>query len=723
MCYKQFFVLFVLLLCSSIPGYAQRNQEEDTSPYSKAELVSEFEHIQPGTPFTLALKLSMDEGWHSYWQNPGDSGEPTEIEWELPSTFNLSPLQWPYPHRIDVGPLRSYGYSDEVFLLTDITPPTDLEPGTDLHIDAMAYWLICEEICLPAEEAISITLPVSSTVPLGSPDAIAIEQARTLLPQHLPGWTIEATSNSGSYVLQVTPPSGLEVDPEGAYFFSSAYEVIDHPAAQPITTEGNTYLVALQQSEYATAISERLVGTLVVRDGLSWDPNNPVPALAIDAPVIQAQFATPPANETALSLVWMLALAFAGGLLLNLMPCVFPVLSIKILGFAQQGDQHPSQVRRQGYTFGMGVLCSFWLLAILLLALRAAGNQIGWGFQLQSPLFVAGMALLFFSIGLNLLGVFEVGANGFQLGTGQAKEHGNHLKQSFFDGVLATLVATPCTAPFMGAALGAAVLLPTIQALLIFTALGLGMAAPYVLLSMTPPLVRKLPKPGPWMEVLKHVLAFPMLATTLWLTWVFGRQTGVDGVALLLLGLLLLGLALWIIGRWPSIQITTRLRWITRSIATTTLLLALGAVYMGATYEYDEQDNVTTASNWLPFSTEQVAQLRSEGQPVFIDFTAAWCLTCQVNKKTTLNNQAVQDAFTQKGVTLFQADWTNQDEEITRALEEHGRNGVPLYVLYTGSNDSPILLPEILTENIVLDALSDLPDKALASHQNTYLMN
>ena len=716
--FAEFFVLLVAYLLIPSRVYAQDIPDEDTSPYSHAELVSENEHIQPGTPFTLALKLTMDVGWHSYWQNPGDSGEPTEIDWDLPSTFAASPIQWPYPHSIDLGPLRSYGYSDQVLLLSEITPPAELEPGTDVHIQAMAYWLICEEICLPAEEAVSITLPVHASRAPPAEYAEAIAVSRSHLPQSLPTWTVEASNYSGSYVLQLTPPANQEFDVNGAYFFSSDYEVIDHPSAQPITKEGDAYLIALQQSEYATGPAERLRGTIVAKEGTSWDAEGVVPALAIDVPVTEALITPIERSEASGSLLWMLILAFAGGLLLNLMPCVFPVLSIKILGFAQQGNQQPAAIRRQGYLFGLGVVCSFLILAVVLLTLRAAGSQIGWGFQLQSPLFVAAMALLFFGIGLNLLGVFEFGSGIMQLGANRNAEPEHHLKRSFWDGVLATLVATPCTAPFMGAALGAAIVLPTVQALLIFTLLGLGMATPYVVLSLTPALVRKLPKPGPWMEVLKHVLAFPMLATTLWLTWVFGRQTGVDGVALLLLGILLLGLSLWILGRWPGIQITPRVRLITRSMFTLSFLLSLGAVYMGTTYTYAApENNGTTASNWLPFSQEQVAQLRSEGQPVFIDFTAAWCLTCQVNKKTTLNNKAVQDAFAQKGVTTFQADWTNQDEEITKALEEHGRSGVPLYVLYPGPDKSPVLLPEILTEGIVLEALQELPDKALAHNQ------
>ncbi len=696
-------------------------EREDTSPHSSAMLVSEDAWIQPGAPFTLGLRLSMDPGWHSYWENPGDSGEPTEIEWDLPERYAAGDIQWPYPERIDAPPFRTYGYSDEVLLLTEITPPADLQPGTRVDIEAMAYWLICEEICLPAEEAVSITLPVKNEEPAKGPDSEAFSTARSRHSASLEGWEFQAVSNTGSYALRITPPAGASVDMEGAYFFPSDNTTLEHAAPQPITRDGDTFLMALQQSEYAAGTADRLRGALVAGEGNSWDTEGRVRALRVDAGVEDAQSASAATGTTSsadsmFSLGWLLIFGFLGGLLLNLMPCVFPVLSIKILGFAQHGDQDRATMTKHGFVFGFGVIASFWVLAILLLALRAAGNQIGWGFQLQSPLFVAGMALLFFAIGLNLMGVFEIGGQLMRLGGRMERASTQHpYRESFLSGVLATLVATPCTAPFMGAALGAAIVLPAAEALMIFTSLGVGMAVPYVVFSMTPALVRRLPGPGPWMETFKQVLAFPMLATTTWLVWVFGNQTGIDGTALLLIGLLFLGLALWVIGRWPAVQISSRLRAITRGIAVAAVLVAALAVYSGASYQKTFIDTVSQDEDaaWQAFSTEQVESLRAEGRPVFVDFTAAWCLTCQVNKRTTLNTPTVQAAFREKGVALFQADWTNQDAEITRALEAHGRSGVPLYVLYTGSTDDAFtLLPEILTESIVLDALASLPDRS-----------
>ena len=713
---------FLVLLIPFLVGHidvsrAQEADPEDTSPYSSAELVSESTSVQPGTPFTLGLRLLMDPGWHSYWKNPGDSGEPTDIEWILPEGFTAGSIQWPYPERIDLPPLRTYGFYDEVLLLTEITPPANLEPGVELEITGTAYWLICEEICLPAEEALSLSIPIQASRPSPSPQAEAFTVARSKLPISLDNWVFEGTSQSGSYVLRVTSPAGELSSLEGAYFFAHDPTLLEHAAPQPMSRDGDSYLIALQESAYSTAPAERLKGVLVAAERHTFSTDG-VRAIEIDAPVQDAFFAAQQApNTSTSSLPWLLLLAFAGGLLLNLMPCVFPVLSIKILSFTENKTTNRKAVQIQGLTFGLGVLVSFWILAILLLVLRAAGSQIGWGFQLQSPLFVAGMATLFFVIGLNLMSVFEMGSILMRWGNKLTpSSRSSSFRRSFFDGVLATLVATPCTAPFMGAALGAAIVLPTYQALMIFTALGLGMALPYMVLSMNSNLSGRLPRPGAWMETLKQVLAFPMFLTTIWLIWVFGQQTGIDGVALMLTGLLLLGISLWIIGRWPDINLTLKIRAFTRITALLLFLAAVTIVYTGAIQDSSVVKNASGSSEvWQDFSPSEISQLRSEGRPVFIDFTAAWCLTCQVNKRTTLNSKTVLDAFQKKGVTLFQADWTNQDEEITQALEEHGRSGVPVYVLYTGIDEKPILLPEILTEEIVISALENLPDWTLAS--------
>ena len=694
--------------------------DDDPSPHSRATLVSDVASIQPGTPFTVALRMEMEGGWHSYWKNPGDSGQPTSIAWALPTGFSAGAIQWPYPHRIDAGPLTSYGYSDEVLLLTEITPPDDLVPGTTVTLAGAAEWLICADICLPAEEEIALTLPVRDATP--SPNDAwhdAVAAAEQAVPKSLSSWSVQASRSEGSYALTLTPPAGRDPALEGAHFFPDEKAVLDHAAPQPVSKDGDRYLMALQQSEYAQAPAERLTGVLVAPEGTTW--GGQARAMTVDVPVLSSQehaAAAAGGDRTSTALWWTLLSAFIGGVLLNLMPCVFPVLSVKMLGFARQGGDDDRTIRRHGLVFGVGVLVSFWVLAGALLGLRAAGSEVGWGFQLQSPLFVALMTMLFFGIGLNLLGVFEVG-NQLMSWSGRmersASEEG--FSGSFLSGVLATLVATPCTAPFMGAALGVALTLSTAGSLLVFTALGAGMATPYVALSMMPALLQRLPEPGAWMETLKQVLAFPMFAAAVWLLWVFGRQVGPDGMAFLLLGLLLLALAGWTVGRWSPLQISTRFRVATRSVAMLSLMGAIALGVMGAQHDAPAEDNARPSEGlaWASFSPDTVEQLRADGRPVFIDFTAAWCLTCQVNKRTTLTSDAVEQAFNAKNVALVRADWTNRDPAITRALEAHGRSGVPLYVLYEGDGSDPILLPEILTEDTVLEALDRIPGDTTAA--------
>ncbi|MYD19454.1 MAG: thiol:disulfide interchange protein [Rhodothermaceae bacterium] len=689
-----------MFICSS----STYGQSDDPSPFSEAALAGEFEWIAPGTPFTVGLTLRLDEEWHSYWINPGDVGEPVTLTWDLPAGFSAGPIQWPYPEKIDAEPLRSYGYSNAVTFLVTITPPDEV-PESPVTLSATADWLICKDVCLFAQETVALSLPVREALPTPGPYFEEIAVARAKLPVKDPAWTFEASHYSNSFALRVSPPTDAAPDLEGAYFFPAHLMLLEHAVDQPISQDGDAFVFALQQSEYATELPDRLQGVLVAGEGQYFDTARTVRALEIDVPL-----RTEADQNTSSTLPILILFALVGGLLLNLMPCVFPVLSIKLLSFAQHNKLDSATRTWHGVAFAAGVVVSFLVLAGLLFALRAAGSQIGWGFQLQSPLFVASMAFLFLAIGLNLFGVFDI--RGFTF-TGLNKSGASHsLTRSCLDGALATLVATPCTAPFMGAALGAAVVLPTTQALAIFVALGLGMAAPYVILSTFPVLFNKLPRPGQWMETLKHVLAFPMLGTTVWLAWVFGNQAGVNGLSLLLLGLLLFAVAAWIVGRWPSVQVTSTVRIVTRGIALIMTCMGIWFAYQGAQQESVSHADATSDGLWSAYSTEQVQQLSREGRPVFVDFTAAWCLTCQVNKKTTLSSSTLLSAFAEKDVVLMRADWTSRNAEITRALESHGRSGVPLYVLYLGNNDPPVLLPEVLTESIVMDALTLLPNRA-----------
>jgi thiol:disulfide interchange protein DsbD len=620
--------------------------------------------------------------------------------------------------------MTSYGYSDEVLLPVTITPPDTLTPGTTISLEGEANWLICADICLPARADLqhSVTVAEESSP---SDQAESIARAESKRPEPVEDWTVQAARSSGSYTLALTPPENHRPSLEGAYFFPAEKEVLDHAAPQTVSKAGETRLLALQQSSYADTPADRLRGVLVAPEGTTWDREGEVRAMRVDVPVdstlsdVASVAAASSSGGGSLSLPWALVFAFAGGLLLNLMPCVFPVISVKILGFAEQADEDDSSIRRHGMLFGAGVLTSMWVLAGVLLAVRAAGSQVGWGFQLQSPTFVALMALLFFGIGLNLLGVFEVGTRLMNLGGQlQSQTPNDGSLGAFLTGVLATIVATPCTAPFMGAALGLALTLSTFGAVLIFTALGVGMAVPYVGLSMAPGLLQKLPEPGAWMETLKQFFSFPMFATTIWLVWVFGQQAGNGGVAMLLFGLLLLGMAAWVVHRWSAPQLSSPVTLLTRGLVTTMIVGAVAAGVIGAGYgrttsasttETTAEEATEESSSWMEYSPSKVEEMRKEGRPVFVDFTAAWCLTCQVNERTVLNTDEVQDAFQERNVALIKADWTNRDPQITEALESHGRSGVPVYVLYPGDGSGPTLLPEVLTQDIVLNALDDLP--------------
>jgi len=705
---------------------AQSRASDNPSPHSEATLVSEQDAIVPGEPLTVGLRLEMDAGWHSYWKNPGASGEPTTLDWALPEDYETSGFQWPYPHRIEFGSLISYGYSDEVLLIATVTPPDTLTPGTTATLGGRAEWLICEEICLPAHSEVEVTLPVADEAPVESKRASAFEAARAKHPKRVSDWSVGAGRSGNRYTLILGAPDGARPDLEGAYFFPSEKSVVDPGAPQPVTRNGDTYTIALQQSEYAEGPADRLRGVLVAPEGTSWDPNGQARAMRVDVPVdstlsVADATAAGASSTGGLSLPWALAFALVGGGLLNLMPCVFPVLSVKILGFAEEAGGEAGAMRRHGLLFGAGVLGSMWILAGGLLALRAAGSQIGWGFQLQSPIFIALMTMLFFGIGLNLLGAFEVGTTLMSWGGRMetAASGGGNLS-AFLTGVLATIVATPCTAPFMGAALGVALTLSTVGALLIFTALGVGMATPYVVLSMTPALLDRLPDPGAWMETLKQAFAFPMFATAIWLVWVFGRQTSTGGVAFLLAGLLLLGVAAWIVNRWSAPQLSQTATVVTRGLAGAALVGGIAIAVIGAGSAPAEEATSTTQEasgtelTWRSYAPETIESLRAEGRPVFVDFTAAWCLTCQVNKRRVLTAESVQNAFDEKNVALVRADWTNRDPEITRALESHGRSGVPVYVLYAGDGSEPELLPEVLTEDTLLDALDGLSSTVAA---------
>ena len=683
----------------------------------EAELHAESVAALPGKPATVGLRLKMDEHWHTYWRNPGDSGLPTKIRWTLPEGWKAGPIQWPYPEGQRVGPLMNYGYSDEVLLLVELTPPQDAKPGP-VAIKADADWLVCKEICIPEKAALEMPFAVAAgDAQAASGNASLFTKARTRLPVAVTGWTAESHIAGNKLTLRVLPPAG-GVAPSKVAFFPFRENFVDHPAPQVLARDGNGFRLEVKLAEPVPGDVKEAAGLLVAES--SWPGHAGRKAVELAMPVVAAlpAVAAPvgaPAGEAGSSLALALVFALAGGLLLNLMPCVFPVLGIKVMGFVRHAHGDARALWLQGVVFSVGVLVSFLTLAGLLLALRAGGAELGWGFQLQSPAFVTLLAALFFLMALNLFGVFEWG--GFaQSMTSNISAQGRYA-DAFLAGVLATVVATPCTAPFMGAAVGFTLAQPAAISLAVFAMLGAGMALPVLALSFFPNALKRLPRPGPWMETFKQVMAFPLFATVIWLAWVLGAQAGNDAVVALLGGLLVLGIGAWIYGRWAHSEGLARF-----VFAALFAAAGLWLAWPGAVAAPDKAGAVSAVKPgeiaWQPWSPERLAELRAAGTPVFVDFTAAWCVTCQVNKRVALNREEVAKALAERGVVALKADWTNHDPRITAALAELGRNALPVYALYAPGQAQPKLLPEVLTASLVVDEISRLPAAKQAAVAN-----
>jgi len=673
----------LLLLALFLPAAA----EPVRTPHAEAELVAERSGVEPGGTLTLALRLKADPGWHTYWRNPGDSGEPTRIDWSLPSGYVAGPIRWPPPHKLPAGPFLNHGYEGEVLLLTEVRAPP--EAAGPVTLVARAAWLVCNpERCIPEQADLRVSLDAGKPEPTRWSQAIG--QARALLPVPAAdhgAWRFKAERRAdGGVDLGIGAPSGIEL--QGVHFFPYEEGKVEYAGQQVLTRDGGGLKLSIPASRQPVGTWDRVAGLLVADAPLT--PNG-LRAIEIDVPMGPAA----PAGGT-LGLAAALALAFGGGLLLNLMPCVLPVLSIKVLGLAQHRGH-----RMHGLLYGAGVLVSFWVLAAVLLALKAAGEGLGWGFQLQSPVFVGLLALLFFGIALNLSGVFEIGS-ALPAALGGARS-ANPNVDAFLGGVLAVVVASPCTAPFMGAALGYALAGSAPAALLVFTALGLGMAIPFVLLAWYPRWLARVPRSGPWMLRLKQLLAFPLYGTVVWLAWVLGMQAGLDAVILLLAALVVLSIAAWLLGIPVERAAATRIAAVALAAAALALVVPLERSEASA-------PNAAAHGTWEPWSRARMTSLAADGQTVFVDFTAAWCVTCQVNKRLVLSQPDVEQAFRDRGVTLVRADWTRKDSEIAAALAELGRSGVPVYVLYHPGRE-PQLLPEILTRDVLFAALTDLPPR------------
>jgi thiol:disulfide interchange protein/DsbC/DsbD-like thiol-disulfide interchange protein len=685
-------VLFVMSVFAALPAAARAQVA--------ASLVSADASIQPGTPFTVALRLDHKPHWHTYWLNPG-TGLPTEIKWSLPAGWTAGSIQWPAPQLLldTRGNVIGNGYDADLLLPVTITPPADLKPGTIADLSAKADWLMCQDECVPGSAKLSLSLPVTAEPPKSDPswgDKIHAVQAQLPVPDA--GWIITATKDAKNATLRIqaadsTGSSSRTAD--GLHFFSED-ATIASDVAQTILSDGRGgFVLTLPLSTDDPKPTTRLVGVLTSKQG--WKPDGSLPGVTINAeygaPAVAAAIASPPPG----GLLGTLVLAFVGGLILNLMPCVFPVLGIKILGFVNQAGADRSKVTLHGLVFTSGVVLSFWVLAGILAVLRAGGSQLGWGFQLQSPAFVFGLAAAMLAFALNMSGVFEFGLTATGIGSNLQSKSG--LIGSFLTGALATVAATPCAAPFLAPALGAALALSTAQSFAIFTVIALGLSTPYLLLSAFPAAVKVLPRPGAWMETFKQAMAFPLYGSVAYLIWVLAGQLPETGLLSALFGFVLVAMAVWVYGRWNAPGASSgRARFGTWGCV---VLLAAG-VWAGWPVAAAPTD-----IKWSEWSPEAVEKLRADNQIVYVDFTARWCATCQANKRLVFHNDDVLKEFRDKHVATLRGDWTNKDPMITAELAKYHRAAVPFNVIWFPGRTEPVILPELLTAKVVLQAISN----------------
>ncbi len=675
-------------------AYAVESAPE-VSPRATVTLISDAAAVTPGQTFRVGLRQKLTPGWHTYWKNPGDAGSAPNINLKLPDGATSGDIQWPGPSRFAVGPVMSFGYETEVVFPISVTVPDTVQPGQTFPIEAEADWLVCERECIPEAGTFRLDLPISGTPTPANADVIsAFSASDARRPVNSP-WSSRLASDGETLTLAVEG-EGLTADSvKEAFFYPNDWGVIVHSGPQKPSIEDGKLSLAIAKGE-AFNPQASAAGLLAVTDGggqIRWFEITPAVSAAPLA------LASNPSVIEALPLWQIAVFAFLGGLILNLMPCVFPVLAIKATAIAKLSGGDLREVRLASAFYTLGVLVAFVALAGILLAVRASGAAVGWGFQFQSPMFVAAMSWLLLAIGLNLSGVYEIGLG--VTGTGQGLTQRAGHSGSFFTGMLAVVVATPCTAPFMGAAIGAALTAPIIVCLLIFLAMGLGLAAPYALLGVFPRLASVLPRPGPWMVRLRQGMAFLMYASAAWLVWVLTQQVGDFGVMIALTGALLIALAAWIYG---IAQHSAGSGLIPRGLAgaavvgTLALLLPLDSV----TPPGNAARTPETAANFQPFTGARLADLRKQGKPVFVNMTAAWCITCLVNEKTTLSTDGVQEAFRDKGITYLKGDWTNRDPEITAFLRSFNRDGLPFYAFYPAGGRDPVVLPPVLTEGIVV---------------------
>jgi len=693
----------LLALASQSPGQVYQGKE-----LVKAELLADTSAIVPGKPFTVGLLLRMAPHWHTYWAFSGDAGLPTELKWKLPSGWKVGEIQWPIPLKtIDPGDIETYGYENEVLLMQEITPPQKLDDST-VKLSAQANWLVCEKICIPGSATPQVELPVSTTSQLANTELFA--RYRHLLPQNWPGLNVASTNWSSvgrDLRLKITSESLAKYPALDFFPLPGPDIVVGHPTIESHDANEVIFRVPIESSQKNLSSMPGLVVFSQQANGedrAAW-------RISV-APTISAAKATPPAR----GIFTFLFFGFLGGIILNLMPCVLPVISLKIFGFIQQAGQSRRKILRSGIAFTVGIFAWFVGLALLLIALKGGGRDVTWGgFQFTNAYFVLALSVIVLVFALNLFGVFEISLpQGMTRGLLSTTERKDDLG-SFFQGVFATVLATPCTAPFLGTALGFAFSQSAAVILAMFVAIAAGMSAPYLLLSAQPAWLRFLPQPGAWMLHVKQFMGFLLLATLLFLLYVLGAQRGLEGAIWASCFLLVVSVACWMKGAFvlPTASLMKRSVVLVLMLA---LVVGSGVYFIGGKFR---SSNLALADSrlrgdWQAFTPERLQAELDQGHFVFVDFTAAWCITCKFNEANVLESSEVREAFQRHAIVKLKADWTNGDPAITKLLQQFGRPGVPLYVLYPGKNEEPIVFPEVLTKGMVLEKLQTAASRVAA---------
>ncbi len=702
--------LFALLTLASLSAGAASSQDVVTSRQGKTDLslISERAAVVPGDDFLVAANFDLDEdGWHIYWKNPGDSGLAPEVRsWTLPEGVEAGGFKWPAPHAIPLETLMNYGYEHQVVLPMQFEVPDNLKAGDSITFTGNFDFLICQEICIPDDATVSLTLPVEATSRIDNASSALIAKSLASAAVPLTGAaTVQRTA--GGFKVAAVDPDLAEAakSAKDIRFFPEGHEIV-HAAPQKVRRGDEGVSFELKASDYAAEDDQPLTGIIVITadDGTLRSWAVPAQPGAIPQGVADVAFARAGGAGDTLglaALAGIIGAAFLGGLVLNLMPCVLPVLTVKAAGLIHSAH-NPRESRIHGLAYLGGVLVCFAAIGMILIALNAAGQQAGLGFQLQYPAVVAFFALAMFAIGLNLLGVFEMGSSLMGMG-GKLAERGG-TSGAFFTGMLAAFVGAPCVGPFMAPAVGVALTQPPHIVMLVFLVIGLGLAAPFVLLSFTPAFAKVLPKPGRWMSTFRQALAFPMFLTAIWLLWVLAGQAGTNSVILVIAGAAVLGFGIWLATKTGSSMAG-------RIVSAVVILFAFVAPSVASALGSPAAGAPVAALSEEAWSPDRVAELRSQGRPIFVDFTARWCVTCQVNKATSLDSRQVRETFAETNTAFLVADWTNRDSVIAAALAEHGRAGVPLYLVYPATGAEPVVLPQVLTPGLVVKAVREAASK------------